>query len=54
LKTTTPFPVPDDPPVTVIQAAFEVAVHAQPLPADTLVRPSPPAGARSSVAGDSE
>jgi hypothetical protein len=54
LKMTTPFPVPDVPAVTVIHGAFDVAVHAQPTPADTFVRPSPPAAGRSTVAGESE
>jgi hypothetical protein len=37
LKTTVPLPAPDDPPVTVIQAAFDTAVHVQPPPALTQV-----------------
>ena len=32
---TVPFPLPDAPEVTVIQLAFDAAVHAQPLAADT-------------------
>ena len=54
LNTTTPPPVPDDPDVTVIHAAFETAVHAHPAPALTVVLPSPPAAAMSMVAGDNE
>jgi hypothetical protein len=54
LKTTTPFPVPDDPAVTVIHGAFDTAVQAQPAPAVTFVRASPPPAATSMVAGDSE
>jgi len=36
---TAPLPTPDAPEVTVIQFAFDVAVHAQPLPADMATLP---------------
>jgi hypothetical protein len=53
LNTTTPFPVPDDPAVMVIQGAFDVALQAHPVPALTFVLPSPPAAAMSTASGDS-
>jgi hypothetical protein len=37
-----PFPVPLDPDVMVSQPALLLAVHAQPLPADTVMLPEPP------------
>ena len=40
MNTTTPPPVPDNPDVTVIHAAFETAVQAHPAPALTFVLPS--------------
>ena len=41
LNATEPFPVPLAPDVTVIQAALLLAVHAQPVPADTVTVPVP-------------
>ncbi len=46
---TDPSPVPDAPAVTVIQLAFEVAAHAQPEGATTLVEPVPPDAATESL-----
>ena len=43
VNVTVPAPVPLAPAVTVIQGALLTAVHAQPLPAVTLVLPAPPA-----------
>jgi len=46
LNETRPFPVPDAPPVTAIQAAFEAAVHEQVLAdAVTSIVPGPPPAA---------
>jgi hypothetical protein len=42
LKPTVPFPVPDAPDVTVIQPAFDDAVHVQFDPVMTLTLPVPP------------
>jgi len=43
LKLTEPLPVPDDPPVTVIQPAFDAALHVQLLAdAVTVTLPVPP------------
>ena len=42
LKPTVPFPVPDAPDVTVIQLAFDVAVHVQLDPVVTVTLPDPP------------
>jgi hypothetical protein len=39
---TVPFPVPDAPPVTVIQLSFEDAVHPHEAPAVTAIEPVPP------------
>jgi hypothetical protein len=45
VKFTDPFPEPLAPEVTVSQVALLVAVQEQPLPADTLTEPLPPAAA---------
>lgn len=51
LKRTDPLPLPLAPAVTVIHAAFDTAVHAQPGPAVTAIVPVPPAaGTDASVA----
>ena len=42
LNVTGPLPLPDAPLVSVIQASFAVAVHAQPAPAVTATLPLPP------------
>jgi hypothetical protein len=52
LKLTVPFPLPDAPAVTVIQAALLTAVHAQPVPAVTVVLLVPPPEAAESVDGE--
>ena len=41
LKVTVPLPVPDPPPVTAIQGAFDVAVHAQSAPVDVVTATLP-------------
>ncbi len=41
-KLTVPFPVPEPPLVTVIQSAFDAAVHVQLAPVVTLTEPLPP------------
>jgi hypothetical protein len=48
---TVPLPLPLAPEVTVIQAAFEEAVHAQPPPAVTVPVNAPPAAEIDCVAG---
>ena len=44
-KLTEPLPLPDEPPVIVIQAALLAAVQVQPVAVETLVPPPPPAAA---------
>ena len=45
LNVTVPDPEPDAPALTVIHAALLTAVHAQPVPAVTMLLPGPPAAA---------
>ncbi len=52
LKATEPLPVPDAPPVIVTQEAPEVAVQAQPPPADTETVPVPPVAAKFWLEGE--
>ena len=51
---TLPFPVPDVALVIEIHDAFAVAVHAQPLPAVTLMVPVPPLAATVWLVGERE
>jgi hypothetical protein len=48
---TEPLPVPDAPPVTEIQSAFDVAVHEQLGPAVTATDVDPPATAADALVG---
>ena len=54
LKLTVPLPVPDPPPVTVIQLAFDAALHAQFDPLVTLMLPLPPLFATVWLVGEIE
>ena len=52
VNATDPFPVPDVALVILIHGAFDVAAHAQPAPAFTVVDPAPPPNGTSIKAGD--
>ncbi len=54
LNRTAPFPVPDAPDVTVMKAAFEVAVQLHEGPAVTATVPVPPPAATDWLAGEIE
>jgi len=54
LNATDPMPLPDAPLVSVIQASFAVAVHAQPAPAVTPTLPVPPAESTAWLFGEIE
>lgn len=51
---TGPLPDPDAPDVIVIHPAFEAAIHAQPVPADTETEPVAPADTTDCVVGVTE
>jgi len=51
VNATVPLPLPEAPFVSVIQASFAVAVHAQPAPAVTPTLPLPPAASTAWLAG---
>ena len=51
VNATVPLPLPEAPFVSMIQASFAVAVHAQPAPAVTPTLPLPPAASTAWLAG---
>ena len=51
---TVPFPLPLPPPVIEIQLSLELAVQEQPMPADTLKDPEPPASSIFTSFGETE
>ena len=52
VNVTEPLPEPVAPPVTVIHAALLAAVHAQPVPAVTVLLPLPPAAVNDWLSGE--
>jgi hypothetical protein len=52
VNVTVPFPVPLAPPVTVIQGAFDAAVHEQAGAVDTVRVPVPPVAGNEIVVND--